>query len=208
MNRRHFLGTLTAAAAAQENNGSRVRAAMLGTRHGHAAGKLKIMLASPDYEVVCVCEPDAVARAQREADPLYRGMRWVSEDQLLGDSSIQLVVVECPVWDAIRLATQVIAAGKHLHLEKPPADAMPPFRDLVEQARRKRLLLQLGYIWRFHRGIAAAMEAARNGWLGDVYMMRGTINTDVSDEARLNFARYRGGILFELGCNQIDRVVD
>ena len=166
------------------------------------------MLASPDYEVVCVCEPDPRVRAQKEPDPLYRGLRWVSQDQLLGDSSIQLVVVECAVWDAIPLGKMVIGAGKHLHLEKPPTDEMPPFRELVEQARSKKLLLQMGYMWRFHEGITAAMEAARNGWLGEVYMMRGTINTDVADEARRRFARYRGGIMFELGSHQIDRAVD
>jgi predicted dehydrogenase len=156
----------------------------------------------------CACEPDPRARAQKETDPAYRGLRWVSEDQLLDDSSIQLVVAESAVWDAITLGRKVIGAGKHLHLEKPPADEMPPFRELVEEARSKRLLLQMGYMWRFHEGIRAAMEAFRNGWLGDVYMMRGTINTDVSDEARLRFARYRGGIMFELGCHLIDRAID
>jgi predicted dehydrogenase len=102
----------------------------------------------------------------------------------------------------------VIAARKHLHLEKPPSGEMPPFRELVEEARSKKLLLQMGYMWRFHEGIMAAMEAARKGWLGEVYMMRGTINADVADEARLRFARYRGGIMFELGSHQIDRAVD
>lgn len=58
-----------------------------------------------------MCEPDPRIRAQKEADPLYRELRWVSQDQLLGDSSIQLVVVECAVWDAIPLGKMVIGAG-------------------------------------------------------------------------------------------------
>jgi predicted dehydrogenase len=197
-----------AAAAPQEPGRSPVRAALLGVQHSHAAGKLRVMLNSPDYQVACVCEPDPVARAQREADPVYRGLRWASQDQLLADPSIQLVVVECFPWDAIALGRKVIAAGKHLHLEKPPGDTLADFRSLVEAARARKLLLQMGYIWRFHQGIAAAMEAARQGWLGDVYMMRGTINTDVDDASRSRFARYRGGILFELGSHQVDRAVD
>jgi predicted dehydrogenase len=210
MNRRTFLGAISAAgaASAQDKNRHRVRAALLGTQHSHAAGKLRTMLSSPDYDVACVCEPDPKARAEREADPTYRGVRWASEQELLSDPSIQVVVVECAVWDAIPLGRKVVAAGKHLHLEKPPTDVMPPFRSLIEEARSKKLVLQMGYIWRFHEGIAAAMEAARKGWLGDVYMMRGTINTDVAEEARLRFARYRGGIMFELGSHQIDRAVD
>jgi hypothetical protein len=63
MNRRHFLGVVSAAAgAAQEKSEGCVRSALLGTLHGHAAPKLRIMLASPDYEVVCVCEPDPRVR--------------------------------------------------------------------------------------------------------------------------------------------------
>jgi len=163
---------------------------------------------SPHYEIVCACEPDPSLLRQRQADPLFHGLRWVSERELLSDSSIQLVVVECRIPEAIPIGRKVIAAGKHLHLEKPPTDQMEPFRELVEEARRKKLLLQMGYIWRFHTGIAAAKEAARQGWLGEVYMLRGTINTDLSEQSRAPLERYRGGMMFELGCHMIDRVVD
>jgi predicted dehydrogenase len=186
----------------------RIRAAIFGTQHGHVIGKLKAMHESPDYEVVGACEPDPETRRRREEEGHFRRVRWLTEEELLGDASIQLVVVECRVWEAVPFGRKVIAAGKHLHLEKPPTHEMEPFRGLVEEARRKKLLLQMGYIWRFHQGIHAAMDAARKGWLGQVYMMRGTINTDLTAEARIPLARYKGGMLFELGCHQIDRAVD
>jgi len=206
--RRSFFYAASAPVAALAAAAPPIRAAILGTQHGHVIGKLKAMLDSPDYEVVGACEPDAATRRMREQDGLFRGIRWMKEEELLGDPSIALVVVECRVWEAIPFGRKVIAAGKHLHLEKPPAHEMRPFAELVEEARRKKLLLQMGYIWRFHQGIHAAMEAARNGWLGHVYMMRGTINTDLAAEARQPLARYKGGMMFELGCHQIDRAVD
>jgi predicted dehydrogenase len=103
---------------------------------------------------------------------------------------------------------EVIAAGKHLHLEKPPGNELAPFRELVEEARRKKLLLQTGYLWRWHQGLVAAIEAARNGWLGEVFMVRGTMNSDRSLEERAVEAKYRGGGLFELSGHVIDRVVE
>jgi predicted dehydrogenase len=66
----------------------------------------------------------------------------------------------------------------------------------------------MGYIWRFHQGITAALDAARNGWLSDVYMLRGAINTDIDQRLRDETARYPGGMMFELGGRQIGRVVD
>ncbi len=181
---------------------------MLGTGHSHFSGKLKALMDSPDYEVAGVTESDATLRARVEKDPRYSGVSWIAEDRLLSDPSIHLIVVECRVWEALPRGKKVIAAGKHLHLEKPPGNEWAPFRELVEEARRKKLLLQTGYLWRWHQGVVAAIEAARNGWLGEVFMVRGTMNSDRGSEERAVEAKYRGGGLFELSGHVIDRVVE
>lgn len=204
MTRRSLLLTTAATAMAQ----GKIRVGLFGIQHGHLIGKLQFMLDSPDYEVVGVCEPDAELRAKRQREPIFQRLQWMSEDQLLSDRSIQMVVVESGVPEAIPYGSKVIAAGKHLHLEKPPTNLMPPFRQLIDEARRRNLLVQLGYMWRFHQGINMAMEAARNGWLGEVYMMRGTINTDLDTAQRTKLLAYKGGMMFELGCHHIDRAVD
>jgi predicted dehydrogenase len=79
---------------------------------------------------------------------------------------------------------------------------------MVEEARRKNLLFQTGYMWRWHEGIGAAIDAAKKGWLGEVYMMRGSINADRTREGRALEAKYKGGGFFELGGHLIDRVVE
>jgi len=203
VNRREFLTAAVAAAATAPP----VRAALLGTQHSHARDKLRVMQQSPDFEVAGVCEPDPEARQAQQKSSRYGGVRWLSEEELLGDAGIQLVVAECRTWEAIPWGWKVIRAGKHLHLEKPPGDRLAPFRQLVEEAQRRKLLLQMGYIWRFHQGLNAAIESARRGDLGEVFLVRGTINTDISAERRAELARYRGGMMLELGCHLIDRVV-
>jgi predicted dehydrogenase len=210
MDRRDFLITTSAlgalASATTRANGT-IRAAMLGTQHSHFRGKLQTLQASPDFEVVAVCEPDPAARARMQEDRRYAGLRWVSEAELLADPSIQLVVVECKFWEAIPWGRKVIAANKHLHLEKPPGAAIEPFRDLVHEARTKNLLLQTGYVWRFHDSVQAAFDAARQGWLGDVYLLRGTIDKDLEAERRPEWGRYQGGTFFELASHYVDLVV-
>jgi predicted dehydrogenase len=197
------LGTLGAKAAINV-----IRTGLFGTGHSHVNGKLKSMKNSSDYEVVSAYEPNEGTRSRNQKEPLFQGLRWVSEEELLADPSIHLIVVECRAWEAVPWGKKVIAAGKHLHLEKPPGNAWAPFKELVEEARRKNLLLQTGYMWRCHEGITAAIEAARKGWLGDVYLMRGTINADRNAQGRLGEARFRGGGLFELGGHLIDRTVE
>jgi predicted dehydrogenase len=200
-----FAGSFGALTLAAE---SKVHAAMIGTRHSHASGKLRVLAQSPDYEFAGVSEPDSRAREQRAADAAYRGVRWLTEEEVLRDSSITAIAVESLVWENLGWGRKVIAAGKHLHLEKPPTNDIAAFRELIEEARRKRLLVQTGYIWRWHEGINRAFDAVRQGWLGDVYMLRGTINTDIDANSRENVARYKGGMMYELGSHVIDRVVD
>jgi len=210
--RREFLRYAAAAAAAplaRAVGPDIIRVGLLGSQHSHLEGKLQAMKNSPaDYQVVSICEPDAAARARGEKNPAFAGLRWVHEQELLADPSLHLIVVECKIWEALPWGRKVIAAGKHLHLEKPPGNEWAPFREMVEEARRKKLLLQTGYMWRWHEGMNAAIEAARKGWLGEVYMMRGSINADRTREARVLEAKYKGGGFFELGGHLIDRVVE
>jgi predicted dehydrogenase len=212
MNRRELIrfagSSLLAPLAGQGAGPAVIRAGILGIRHSHTTGKLKAMQDSPDYQVASICESDPQAREQAQKDPAFQGLRWTSEEELLHDPSLHLIVVECRVWEALDLGAKVIGAGKHLHLEKPPGNAWAPFRELVAEARRKKLLLQTGYVWRWHEGVNAALDAARNGWLGEVYMLRGTMNADRDPEQRAVEARYRGGGLFELGGHVIDRMVE
>ena len=113
-----------------------IRTGILGTQHSHTEGKLAAMRGFPaDYEVLRVCEPDPEARAKAEKHAMFKGLQWSSEEELLGDKSLDLIVVECRPWEAIPFGNKVIAAGKHLHIEKPPGNKFPPFRELVEADR-------------------------------------------------------------------------
>lgn len=210
MVRRDFLiaAAVSGAALTAEGEVRVIRTGILGTRHSHVRGKLAAMKSSPRYEVVSVCENDAAAKVEAQRSGIFGGLKWVTEEEILADRSLHLIVVECNVWEALPWGRKVIDAGKHLHIEKPPGNDWGAFRELVEDARRKKLLLQTGYVWRSHAGVNAAIEAARNGWLGEVYMIRGTMNSDRDAEQRAVEARYKGGSLFELGGHVIDRTVD
>jgi predicted dehydrogenase len=180
---------------------------IMGTQHGHVSGKLRCLLESPDYEVVGICEPEASASAQARGDASFHGLAWLTQDDMLSDPAIDLVVVEVPVSEAVSTGRRVIQAGKHLHLEKPPGNDMAAFAELLAEARQGKLRVQIGYLWRFHDGITAALEAARNGWLGHVYLVRGTSNNKFDRSFRASHAVHRGGAMFVMGCHLIDLVV-
>lgn len=187
MRRREFLATGMAAAAAPD----RIRIGFLGSSHPHAAEKIRLVRASPRLELAGISE---------DAGP--------TRDALLGDASIPVIAVESRVKMHAAHALLALEAGKHVHLEKPPADNMRDFRKIVALARRKNLIVQMGYMWRCHPAFNAVLEAARQGWLGEIYLVRGTINTFTPPEGRAGAApETPGGHMFELGCHLVDPLV-
>ncbi|MBI4909367.1 MAG: Gfo/Idh/MocA family oxidoreductase [Acidobacteria bacterium] len=203
--RRVFLAASAAAGVMQGQK--KVRTGILGIQHSHLAGKLQAMNGNPAFEVVSVCEPAAGTRKAKSGDAQLTRLRWVSMEEMLADRSLDLIVFEGEVKDAVPLGKRVLQAGKHLHLEKPPTNKLEPFRELVEIARKGKRCFQLGYLYRFHPGIDVAIDVAKKGWLGDVYMVRAAMNSDRDQKQRDVEARYPGGSMFELGGHLVDRVI-
>jgi predicted dehydrogenase len=204
MNRRAFLHTTAAVTAtwpALAADARRVRIGFLGCSHSHGMPKVKLALNSPDWECVGVFEADAKHRAAAEK----LGAKVLSTEQVLAASEV--IAVECDAKDRHRLAKLALQAGRHVHIEKPPTVTLAEFRELLALARDKRVLMQMGYMWRFNPGINAALEAARQGWLGDVYFARGVINTNLNTESRRSFGEIAGGTMYELGCHLVDPLV-
>jgi predicted dehydrogenase len=186
MRRREFLATGLAAAAA----GDRIRIGFLGSSHSHAAEKIRVVRESPRWDLVSISEDDGPTR-----------------DRMLADPSIRVVAVESGVKLHAVHARLALEAGKHMHLEKPPADNMREFGEIVALARRKSLIVQMGYMWRCHPGFHALLEAARKGWLGEIYLVRGTMNTLIGADRRPDWNLFRGGQMFEQGAHLIDPLV-
>jgi len=206
--RREFLATtlaLTGAAllsgrASSAETARQIPVGFLGVGHSHFREKHKVVLESADWKLIGLCEGDEAVRAKGPA-----GARWLSAEQLFAETEV--IVVESTVEHHARDAKRALLAGKHVHVEKPPADTMEGFRELLQLAASKKRLLQVGYMWRYNPGINAALEAARKGWLGDVYLVRATMNTQAGPEQRRDWARFRGGAMFEQGCHLIDPLV-
>ena len=202
MIRRLFLQSLAGATLAAQP-AARIRIAFLGGSHSHAEAKVKVVMTSPDYELAGLWEEDSKAREGYER----AGVRMLSRDQILDDKSIQVIAVESEVAEHGPHARAAVEAGKHVHIEKPPALDVGSFRSLLDLAEQKRLHVQVGYMWRHHPGINKALEAARRGWLGDVYLVRGTMNTLIPADRRPEWAKFRGGQMFEQGPHMIDPIV-
>ncbi|MGH9660019.1 MAG: Gfo/Idh/MocA family protein [Bryobacteraceae bacterium] len=179
----------------------KIRIAFLGASHSHASDKIKVVQENSACELAGVCDDDPQVRAR------HSGIRFLTQRELLGDSTITAVAVESGVKEHARHARLALDAGKHVHLEKPPAETLAEFRELVSIAERKHLLMQMGYMWRYNPAINGALDAARQGRLGDVYLVRAQMNTLIGADRRPEWGLFHGGQMFEQGAHLIDIVV-
>jgi predicted dehydrogenase len=198
--RRAFLASGVAASLQPR----RLRAAFLGAAHSHAADKLRLVKESPDYELAGVWEESAAARrALEKLGPLP----WHPKADILADGSIEVIFVESDVPQIPLLAIEALEAGRHCHIEKPIADTRERLHRIVSLARQKRLVVQAGYMWRYNPAVAGALEAARQGWLGQVALVHARMNTWIGAERRPEWNRFAGGQMFEQGAHLVDIVV-
>ena len=188
--------------------GKPVGVALLGTKHAHAAGKMVALRESEKWHVIGACEPDQAARAARMEEQTYQGLTWLTEEELLGNPEIEVVAVEGEVSENLAFARRSVQAGKHIHLDKPAGACLAEFASIVEEATEAGLIIQMGYMFRYNPAFRFVFRAKDEGWLGDLFSVRGRMSTNIPPgEKRQDLAQFPGGMMFELGCHLLDVVV-
>lgn len=186
---------------------AKIKIGQIGVGHAHASGKMRVYRASKDYEIVGVVEPDAKLRAAAEKSETYKGLKWMSREQLLNTPGLQAVAVETRVKDLLENAEACVKAGMHVHLDKPAGSSLEHYKRILKTAAAKHLVVQMGYMYRYNPAVVMLRKFLNQGWLGDPFEVHTVMSKVVNAGARKRLAEYPGGIMFELGCHIIDLVI-
>lgn len=184
----------------------RIKVGQIGVGHAHAS-KLSVFRESADYEVVGIVEPDAELRQKAETQAPYQGLPWMTQEQLLNMAGVELVLVETRVRDLLNTAEACVAAGKHVHLDKPAGESLPQYTRILAAAEKQKLLVQMGYMYRYNPAVVLLRQFLKEGVLGDVFEVHAVMSKVVDPNSRRALAEFRGGIMFELGCHILDLVI-
>jgi predicted dehydrogenase len=185
----------------------KIKIGQIGTAHAHASGKMAALKKlRDDYEIVAVVEPDPDRQRRAKDQGAYRGLAWMTEEQLLNTPGLRAVAVETEVAELVPTALRCAAAGMHVHLDKPAGTSLAAFQRLLDEAGRRGRTVQMGYMFRHNPAFRFCFQAVREGWLGEVFEVDGVISKTVNAQQRRELARYPGS-MFELGCHLIDALV-
>lgn len=192
-----------------------IRVAQYGVKHGHAAGKARALLTNPAVDFAGIYEPDAALLPRLQAaGPYAEANVFSSAADMLDDPTITAVAIEGSNAESLAMAAAAVAAGKHLWYDKPAGDDWPAFQRLMADAAGRGLVVQMGYMFRYHAGFRRIARWVRSGLLGDIFSIRAHMSTwlpvtaeGYTTTGRRDVATHHGGIFYDLAGHMLDQIV-
>jgi predicted dehydrogenase len=114
---------------------------------------------------------DASTAAQEKARQLYHCGTASALEDVLGDASLDAVVIATPARTHFALAQAALLAGKHVLVEKPLTMDLAEGRALTELAAARGLTLMVGHVFEFNPAVRYIKAAIDSGELGDLYYL-------------------------------------
>jgi scyllo-inositol 2-dehydrogenase (NADP+) len=163
-----------------------------------------LLAAEPAFSLAAVTtrRTDEVARD-------WPGVRVLSQEELLADPSLELIVIATPNDTHAPLAERALRAGKHVVVEKPFTLSSAEASRLDALARERGRCLTVFHNRRWDGDFLTVRQLLEQGWAGRLYSFES------------HFDRYRpqvkrrwkeedvpgGGTLWDLGAHLIDQAV-
>jgi predicted dehydrogenase len=171
---------------------------------------LAILGAHPDVQVVGVCD---TAKMVIDALGKYSPFPCFTDyKKLLEEARPEAVVVSVPTRFHASMVGELLDRNIHVFSEKPfclnPAEGLP----LLEKAKSRNLVNQVGYHNKFIGTFREVKKIVQEGWLGDIYHFTGEAYGPVVVKAKGDTWRSNpeegGGCLMDYASHVIDLIND
>jgi predicted dehydrogenase len=165
--------------AADELRSRPVKVGLLGVG-AWGLNQLRAFRDEPRCVLASVYDPDPVAQQRALAMAPVALAR--TPDEIFADRTIDAVVIATPAQSHAALATQAIAAGKHVLIEKPFAANAAQAERLAGVAKQANTVTMVGHLMLFHPVVVRLRQMLQSGQLGALHYMQST---------RVNLGRIR-----------------
>ena len=145
--------------------------------NGMGWSNINSMMKMDDVECVAICDVDANVVARRAKD--YQGIRsnkvvtYSDYRALLGDQSVDAVVIGTPDHWHCKIFCDALEAGKHVYCEKPLANSIEEAYVMRRAAAKyPHLMVQIGQWQRSGPHYQEAIDLVRSGELGNIRLVK------------------------------------
>jgi UDP-N-acetylglucosamine 3-dehydrogenase len=146
--------------------------------------------------LTAVCDADE--QRGKEYGEKYSVNHYNSVDSLLESEDFDAAFVCTPTSTHSKIASQLIQAKKNVFVEKPLTYLSEEGEDLLEIAKRNKVLLTCGYIERFNPAVGTVKELVQSKKYGDLVML------EFHRENRMPLHIKDVGIIYDTSVHDID----
>ena len=184
----------------------KIKIGQIGIGHNHGDAKMAAVRKFPElFEIVGYAEENERWIEKRQSNSAYEGLKRLSVKEIIERSDA--VLVESDVWDLTKYAQMCVDASKHIHMDKPASGTLEEYRSVLDTAKARNLVVQLGYMYRYNPAVLKCFEHIKNGDLGEIYSINAEMSTFHPAEYKKWLTNFGGGIMYILGSHLVDLIV-
>lgn len=136
---------------------------------------------------------------------IYRSL-----EELLGDESVELVIVNTPNYTHYDYTKKALLANKHVVVEKPFTVTVEEAKELNALARQQGKMISVFHSRRYDSDYLTVQKIVREGWLGeivDVEIHYDRYKEELSPKVHKEIPGEGRGALYDLGSHLIDQAL-
>jgi predicted dehydrogenase len=184
-----------------------VRFSAIGLNHGHIYGQCNAMIRAGGQLVSFFAKEDDLAAEFSKRFPDAK--RAGTQNEILDDSSIQLVVSASIPVERAPLGIEVMKKGKDFMVDKPGITTLDQLAEVRKVQKQTKRIYSIMYSERFeNRATVKAGELVKAGAIGPVIQTIGLGPHRINLKSRPQWffdKKYFGGILCDIGSHQFDQ---
>ncbi|MGY6277460.1 Gfo/Idh/MocA family protein [Methylomonas sp. MgM2] len=151
--------------------------------------------------------PGAAAETLKKYAPCYPDIHAYDDpDAVLTNPDVQAVYLPMANHEHAEWALRAIAHRKHVLVEKPMALTVADIDAIETAARRYKVTVMEGFMYRFHPQHARVMEILRSGLIGEIRSVRSCYSFMMRPARMYRLAEHverGGGAMWDIGCYAI-----
>ncbi|QPK62827.1 Gfo/Idh/MocA family oxidoreductase [Methylomonas sp. LL1] len=170
---------------------------------------LPAIVEASNAELVAIASrrPGAAAETLKKYAPCHPGIHAYDDpDALLTNPDIQAVYLPMANGEHAEWALRAIAHRKHVLVEKPMALTVTDIDAIETAARRYKVTVMEGFMYRFHPQHARVMEILNSGLIGEIRSVRASYSFMMRPARMYRLAENverGGGAMWDIGCYAI-----
>lgn len=184
----------------------KIKVGQIGIGHNHGSAKMAAVRKFPElFEVIGYAEENEGWIDVRGKFDAYKGLPRLSVQEVIERSDA--VLIESDVWNLTKYAGMCVDAGKHIHMDKPASGSLEEYKAVLDTAKAKNLVVQLGYMYRYNPAVLKCFDYIKNGDLGEIYSINAEMSTFHGENYKKWLTNFGGGIMYILGSHLVDLIV-